>query len=109
MATTEQKSKYERAKARVSQLKGFYNHVLVYLLINTLLLLLKDHFTFVLLSKRVLGDPAFLDWIDWNLYGTPIIWGIALGVHGYKTLRGGSLFGRKWEERQMRKYMKEDH
>ncbi len=108
MMTTEQKSKYDRAKFRVAQLKGFYNHVAVYLIVNTLLLVLKDHFTFVLVSKRAVGDPAFLDWIDWNLYGTPIIWGIGLCIHGYKILRGGSFFGRKWEERQLRKFMKEE-
>ncbi len=108
MKTTEEKSKYQRAKVRVAELKYFYNHVATYFVVNALLLLLRDHFTFVLLSKRVMGDPAFLDWIDWNLYGTPIIWGIGLCIHGIKILRGGSFFGQKWEERQLQKFIRED-
>lgn len=101
-------TKYERAQRRVAEIRGFYNHLGVYLVVNAVLLLFKERMTVTLLSKRALGNPEFLEWIDWNVYGTPIIWGIILAVHGVKVFGGFSIFGRKWEERQMERFMKEE-
>lgn len=101
-------TKYERAQRRVAEIRGFYNHLAVYLIVNAVLLLLKDKITITLLSKRALGNPELLEWIDWNVYGTPIIWGVFLAVHAIKIFGGFSIFGRKWEERQMRKFMDEE-
>jgi hypothetical protein len=101
-------TKYERAKRKVAAIRGFYNHLGAYLVVNAVLLILKDKMTVTLLSKRALGNPELLAWIDWNIYGTPIIWGIILGVHAIKVFGGLSIFGRKWEERQLRKFMEEE-
>lgn len=111
MTTTvkrEELTKYERAKQRVDQIRGFYNHLAAYVIINALLLLFKEKFTVILLSKSAIGDPEFLNWVDWNIYGTPILWGIILVIHGAKVFGGFSIFGKKWEERQMRKFMEEE-
>lgn len=101
-------TKYERAQRRVAAIKGFYNHLTVYLIVNAALLIFKDTLTVNLLSKRALGNPEFLEWIDWNVYGTPIIWGLILAVHAVKIFGGYSIFGRKWEERQMKRFMDEE-
>jgi len=45
------------------------------------LLLSKGKVHFLLLSEGALGNPDFLNWLDWNVYGTPIIWGIGLTFH----------------------------
>lgn len=102
---TEKLSKYERAKKKVASIRGFYNHVAVYVIINILLVLLRDKFTFVLLNKQMLGNPDFLNWIDWNVYGTAIIWSLVLIIHGLKVFGNFSPFGKAWEERQIQKYM----
>jgi len=101
-------SKYERAKKRIAALRSFYNHILIYVIVNIGLFLLREKMTFVLLSKKAIGDPEFISWIDWNLFGTPIIWGVVLAIHGFSVYKK-PLFGKVWEERQLRKFLDEDN
>ena len=101
-------SKYERAKLKVASIRSFYNHVIVYVIINTLLYLFRNKFTFVLVSKIALGTPDVLDWIDWNVYGTSIVWGGILIFHAIKTFSNFTLLAADWEQRQIEKYVKED-
>ncbi|MFK7813628.1 MAG: 2TM domain-containing protein [Maribacter sp.] len=101
-------SKFERAQERVEQLKKFYNHATVYVIINVLLFLFRGHFRFTLISEEALGNPDFLSWIDWNVFGTAIVWGIFLVFHGIKVFGKISVFGRKWEERKLQEFMNEE-
>ncbi|GMN04730.1 hypothetical protein MTsPCn5_01180 [Croceitalea sp. MTPC5] len=96
----------ERAQSRVRQLKGFYKHVTVYVLVTMALLLFAKKVTFVLLSKEALGNPDFLEWINWNVYGTPIIWGIALLIHACYVYVPSPF--KKWEKRKIKAYMDKD-
>ena len=98
-------SKYERAKIKVASIRGFYYHAIVFVILSLMLYLLKHKFTFILINKSALGNPEFLEWIDWNVFGTTIVWGIILAIHGIRVLGEFSLRVRIWEERQIQKYM----
>lgn len=98
--------KLTRAKSRVKALKGFYQHLTVYIIVNAVLLLFSGSVRFVLLSSEALGNPEFLEWINWNVLGTPIIWGIALGIHAISVFCRTPF--KKWEERQIQKILNED-
>lgn len=100
-------SKYEKTKLRVASIRGFYNHLAVYVIVNIVLYILRNKFTFILLHEDALGNPDFLEWIDWNVYGTTIIWGIVLAIHGINVLGNFSRFRKEWEERTIQKYMNE--
>jgi hypothetical protein len=102
-------SSYERARKRVDEIKGFYGHLTAYIAVNAVLLLARGKIHFMLLSKGALGDPEFLNWIDWNIYGTPIIWGVGLLTHGLYVFKMNPFFGKNWEERQIEKYMNKDN
>jgi len=101
-------AKLERAKKRVADIRGFYNHVAIYLVVNLILFLLRDKMTFILLSKRVFGSPEFLDGIDWDVFGTPIIWGTALLFHAFCVFGEPFFFGKKWENRKIEQFLNED-
>jgi len=101
-------TKLERAKKRVAHIKGFYNHLVIYVFINVMLLLVKEKFMFKLVSAQAVGNPNFLKWIDWNVYGTPIVWGIGLAIHGIIVFSAIPKYLKSWEERQIEKYMKEE-
>ena len=101
-------SKYDRAKLKVASLRSFYNHAIIYVIINMLLYLFRDKFTFILISKTALGNPDILDWIDWNVFGTSIVWGVILIFHAVKTFSNFTLLAADWEQRQIEKYVKED-
>ncbi len=68
-------SPYERAQKRVDAIKGFYGHLVVYIVVCTVLLLARKKIHVVLLSSAVFGEADFLNYVDWNVYGTPILWG----------------------------------
>lgn len=97
-------SKYERAAKRVKELKGFYDHIKIFILINGLLYLLKSGLLHSMLPEGFPTDPRFFDWIDANLF----IWFLILAVHAMYTFRGKLKFLRNWEERQIQKYMEEE-
>lgn len=65
---------YDRAVRRVADIKGFYGHLAAYIFVNGILLLSRDDFRFILLDESAFGNSDFLNWVNWNVYGTPIIW-----------------------------------
>jgi len=100
---------YERAQKKVKNIKGFYGHLAVYLLVvPTVLFLAPGNARFMPISNTFFEEVNFLNWIDWNTYGTPILWGIALAIHALNVFVKNPFLGKSWEERQIEKYMKED-
>jgi len=105
---TKKLTKYQRAKRRVAKIRGFYNHLAIYLIVNIVLFLMQDKMTFILLSKRAFGSPDILERINWDVWGTPIIWGVFLVFHAIKVFGGFSFFGRNWEEKKIKKIVEAD-
>jgi len=101
-------TKYQRAKKRVAKIRGFYKHLAAYLIVNIVLFLVRDKMTVVLLNKRVFGSPEILESINWDVFGTPIIWGIFLVFHAIKVFGNFSLFGKNWEEKKIQQYIEEN-
>ncbi len=88
-----ERQRYERARARVQALKGFYIHAMAFVLVNV-----------ALLGINALADGVW--WFYWPLMG----WGIGLGVHALAVFGfgGGGPWGRAWEERKTREVMDEE-
>ncbi|QLG44009.1 2TM domain-containing protein [Costertonia aggregata] len=99
-------TKYERAKLKVTRIRGFYNHLAVYIVVNIALLFLRKQVTTTILSEEALGDTGFVHWLNWNIFGTPIIWGLFLLLHAIKVFEWTPFFNSNWEERQIQKHMK---
>ena len=95
-------SKYERAKKRVEEEKGFYRHLTVYLIINTLLQLFYSGLFF---DFDVLG---YAPW--WVRFTTPFFWGLSLLVHWIYVFKGFRFFKglKKWEDRKIQEFMDEE-
>jgi hypothetical protein len=87
-STMQDRISYEQARERVTELKAFYLHAVVFALVNLALFAI----------DMADSGPT---WFYWPLLG----WGIGLAAHAFTTFRGGALFGRDWEERQIRKIM----
>lgn len=96
---------YERAVKRVEDIKGFYSHLSVYVVVNIILLLTRDDFSFYIIGNSAFGDSDFLNWINWESYGTPIIWGAFLIFHFLSVFFKNPLLGKAWEERQIQKFI----
>ena len=99
-------SSYDRAQKKVKDIKGFYGHLAVYVIVILVVLLTRGRFMSI--NNTVFQDSDFLNWIDWNVFGTPIIWGIFLAIHAFRVFGKHPFLGKNWEERQIQKYMEED-
>ena len=83
----EEQQRYERARARVKAIKGFYIHATIFVVVNI-----------ALFAINVLVGGVW--WFYWPLLG----WGVGLGVHALAVFGfgGGGPWGRDWEERRTR-------
>jgi hypothetical protein len=84
--------KYQKAKKRVEVLKGFYNHLAVYTVVNLMLF-----------AINMVTSPEGL-WFIWPLAG----WGIAIGIHAFSVFGIGRMFGGDWEERKIQELMEQE-
>lgn len=98
------KSNLERAKNRVNELKGYYRHIFIFVFVNALLLVVRMGVLNRLVPDGFPNEPYFYDWIIGNI----AIWGLILIVHTVLVYRHKFTFFKKWEERQIQKYMEEE-
>lgn len=82
--------KYLQAKKRVKQIKGFYIHLTVYVLVNL----------FLIAAKFFKNE----EYESGNFWGMGM-WGVGLAIHGLSVFLPGFLFGNDWEERKIREIM----
>ena len=92
-----EEQKYIRAKKKVKSIKGFYVHLMVYLLVNG----------FLLLSK-VVSDGGWEVFWEWQSYNTIIFWGIGLGFHAFGVFGMDIILGKSWEDRKINEIMDKD-
>lgn len=90
--------KLERARKRVEAIKGFYIHLAVYIVINS----------FILVNVYIRTAAEGESFWQFPTFFTMIFWGIGLGFHWAHVFNYNPLFGKKWEERQIQKYIEKD-
>jgi 2TM domain-containing protein len=83
--------KYEKAKKRVEEIKGFYSHLIVYICVNIVLVII-----------NLVTSPGAI-WFYWPLLG----WGIGLFFHAMGVFVFSKFPGKQWEERKIKEVMKE--
>ena len=86
----DEQTRYQEAKKRVEEIRSFYLHFVIYLLVNAGLVVL-----------NLLTSPEYF-WFIWPILG----WGIGLLIHGVTVF--GGLWGKEWEERKIREIMDKD-
>ena len=98
-----QEQSYIRAKKRVKDIKGFYIHLMVYVLVN---LFISGVIIFGLSQS---GDDFDEIISNFGVYSTWVFWGIGMffhwmGVFGFRSLG----FGKDWEENKIQELMEKD-
>ncbi|MDC6362960.1 MULTISPECIES: 2TM domain-containing protein [Flavobacteriaceae] len=97
-------SKYDRAYKRVKEIKDFYRHVMIFIVVNGTLYLIKTGILLPLLPDGVRVELQYFDWVHVNF----IIWALILLVHVVYLFRYRIEFLRTWEERQIKKIMERE-
>lgn len=83
---------YEKARIRINELKDFYEHLIIFVIIITGLSIF-NFFT----------SPQFY----WVLF-VVLFWGIGLLLHGIFTFGRRGFLSKEWEERKIKEYMAEE-
>lgn len=83
--------RYQKAKKKVREIKEFYTHALVYVIVISMLMLLNYYTT-------------SFPWVIFPAVG----WGIGLMAHGFCAFGYLPFLGRNWEERKIRELMESD-
>jgi hypothetical protein len=85
----DQNDAYQRARARVHRLRGFYSHLFTYVVIVAFLAVL-----------NLWTNPSY-PWVLWVAFG----WGIGILFHAYSTFVTRGPLGAEWERRKIRQLM----
>ena len=82
----------ERMRSRVQAMRGFYTHLLLYLLINLTLLIV-----------NTVRNPETC-WCHYTALG----WGVGLLSHWWGVFGARIFFSREWEERKIRDLLEKE-
>jgi len=85
----DEEERYKRAKARVEELREFYEHLIVYVIVNIMLAVI-----------NLVTSPDTL-WFYW----VTVFWGIGLIWHAISVY--GKL-GKEWEEKKIKEIMEKE-
>lgn len=89
-----EQEKYDRAAKRVKRIKGFYSHLLVYVVINIMIVIIN--------VQELDPNESYFQWHNFTTLG---FWGIGLLAHGLSVFMPDFILGKNWEERKIKEYM----
>lgn len=84
--------RYKKAKERVEAIKGFYGNLISYCIVLPFL---------AYLNYRTTDFP----WVFFPL----VFWGLGVVGHGMEAFGYNPIWGKRWEEKKMRKFMEDDN
>lgn len=93
--TTEEQVQYEKAIMRVRKIKGFYKHLLAFILVNLVIVVLNY-------NDLKPGESYF----QYKNFITFFFWGIGLLAHGLSVFIPQFILGNQWENRKIEELMK---
>ena len=88
---------YKIAQMKVKKLKGFYVHLIVYILVNS----------FLIFSKYANLDEGET-FFTFKTFSTVFFWGIGIVAHGFSVFVPHFVFGNDWEDKKMKQFMEKD-
>lgn len=89
--------KYQEALKRVRKIKGFYSHLLVYIVVNIMIIVVN-------IQNLSPGESYF----QYKNFFTAFFWGIGLVAHGFSVFLPQWFLGSNWEERKIKELMEKD-
>lgn len=92
MENSEEITRYKKAQAQVKLLKGFYIHLIIFVLFLTIIIFINLKFT-----------PEQY----WFIYPT-LGGGIGITFHALGTFNQNSVFSKGWEEKKLKQFIKEE-
>ncbi|MDP2088300.1 MAG: 2TM domain-containing protein [Flavobacteriaceae bacterium] len=89
METNQEYERFYRAKKQVKAIKGFYNHLISFMIVNTFLI-----------AINLIYSPVYL-WFFYPLLG----WGLGVFFHAMKVFNFMPFLNKEWEERKIKEFI----
>ena len=93
---------YLKAKKRVKDIKGFYSHLSVYVIVN---IFISGIIVYGLTRDEYNFNGAI---VHFGVYSTWVFWGIGLFFHWLGVFGFKNILGKSWEEKKIKELMDED-
>ncbi len=90
---------FVNAQQRVAQLKKFYKHLVIYIVVNLFLS------TFAIVNHMNNGASLEEAFTSFNNFQVWFYWGIGIGIQAFRVFGISKLFGKGWEERKIKEFM----
>ncbi len=87
-----EEDKYNMAKKKVENIKGFYGNLTAFIIVNIILIII-----------NLLTSPNSL-WFYWPM----MWWGLGVLFHGLKVFDVFPTLGKDWEERKIKELMEKE-
>ena len=87
--------KYLYAQNKVKELKRFYRHLTIYLIVNT----------FIIVGTFYDRDFNFAEFWKFETFSTALFWGIGLLSHAASVFGRELLFDKTWEDKKIQEIM----
>jgi hypothetical protein len=89
--------RYEEAAKTVQKLKGFYIHATVYVVINSMLIIVK--------FQNLASSESYFQFEN---FSTAFFWGIGLVAHALTTFVPHFILGKNWEEQKIKEFIEKE-
>ena len=86
---------YQKAAQQVYRIKGFYKHLIVFIVMNI----------FFVVVKLQKNDPKES---VWEVLYVTFFWGIGLLFHGLKVFGWSSVIGKNWEQKKIQEILEKE-
>jgi hypothetical protein len=90
--------KCEIALKKVKRIKGFYIHLLVYIVVNI----------FIVYVNTKFQSETNKEFWRWQTFSTALFWGIGLLVNGLSVFGTDMFFGTDWEDKKIKQFMEKE-
>ena len=97
METNKNNEAYKLAYKKVKKIKGFYTHLIVYLIVNG----------FIIVGNFNDLEPGE-SYFHFHNFTTAFFWGIGLAAHGFSVFVPNFIFGKDWEDKKVKQFMDKD-
>ena len=97
-----QQERYERAKKRVDNIKGFYGHFAAYFIVNTFI---SSNKVIRNMNKGESFSEAFFDFGTFALW---LFWGIGVFFHFYGVFGKDYIFSKDWEQKKLDEFIEKE-
>ena len=85
---------YQKALKRVKKVRGFYTHLVVFIVINSMI--------FIVNYQGLEPNESFFQFGVWSTF---LCWGIGLAGHGLGIFAPSIVLTKDWEERKIKELM----